>query len=93
MRLFDKSAIWAAVKKLGLGFGLIALLSTILLLTDLGHRKSTSKTPLTAGPQAASGGQKFKVALVYLAPSLATDLCVQGLLDGLQRAESLKRKI
>jgi putative tryptophan/tyrosine transport system substrate-binding protein len=84
MRLFDKSAIWAAVKKLGLGFGLIAFLSTILLLTDLGHRKSTSETSLNAGPQAASGGHKFKVALVYLAPSLATDLCVQGLLDGLQ---------
>jgi putative tryptophan/tyrosine transport system substrate-binding protein len=84
MRLLDKSAIWAAVKNLGLGFGLIAFLSTILLLTDLGHRKSTSKTSLNAGPQAASGGQKFKVALVYLAPSLASDLCVQGLLDGLQ---------
>src|SRR5271165_5248289 len=84
MRLFEKSAIWAAMKKLGLGFGLVALLSTILLLTDLGHRKSTSRTPLAARPQAASGGQKFKVALVYLAPSLATDLCVQGLLDGLR---------
>jgi hypothetical protein len=76
MGLFDKSVIWAAAKKLGLGLGLIASLSTILLLTDLGHRKSTSKTSLNAGPQAASGGQKFKVALVYLAPSLATDLCV-----------------
>jgi ABC-type uncharacterized transport system substrate-binding protein len=84
MRIFNQSAVWAAGKKLSLGFGLIALLSTILLLTDLGHRKLTSRASLNAGAQAAGDGQKFKAALVYLAPSPATDLCVQGLLDGLR---------
>jgi ABC-type uncharacterized transport system substrate-binding protein len=84
MRLFDKSTIWAAGKKLGLGFGLIALLSTVLLLTDLGRRNTTAKTSLNAGAQTGGSNQKFKVALVYLAQSPATDLCVQGLLDGLQ---------
>ena len=78
MRLFDKSSVWAAMKKLGLGFGLLAFLSTILLLTDLSHRKSTE------GVQRRGAGERFKVALVYLAPSSATDLCVQGLLEGLQ---------
>jgi ABC-type uncharacterized transport system substrate-binding protein len=84
MRSFDPSALWTAGKKLGLGFGLIALLSMILLVTDLGHRKSTLKASVSARAQAASSDHRFKAALVYLAPSLANDLCVQGLLDGLQ---------
>ena len=74
--------MWAAGKKLGLGFGLIGFLSAILLLTDLGRRNKAPNAFLNLGTPGVA--QKFKVALVYLAPSPATDLCVQGLLDGLQ---------
>ena len=42
MRLFKETALWAAMKRLALGFGLIALFSVILLLTDLGHRTAAS---------------------------------------------------
>ena len=42
MRLIKKTALWAALKRLALGFGLIALFSAVLLVTDLGHRTAAS---------------------------------------------------
>jgi ABC-type uncharacterized transport system ATPase component len=38
MRFYEKKAVGPALKRLALGVGLIVLFSSILLLTDLGHR-------------------------------------------------------
>lgn len=66
---------WAALKRLALGLGLIALLSAILLISDLSHRNIAS---------AAGSGRIYKAAIVYFAPDVGTDMCVQGLIDGLK---------
>jgi len=70
-----RTAAWAALKRLALGIGLIAVFSAILLLTDLAHRNTAS---------ASAGGRVFKTAIVYFAPDIGTDMCVQGLIDGLK---------
>jgi len=57
MRFFNETAAWAALKGLGLGLGLIALFSAILLLSDLGHRRTASAAaPMAAG---ATGGPRI----------------------------------
>jgi ABC-type uncharacterized transport system substrate-binding protein len=58
-----------------LGLGLIALFSAILLLSDLVHRNTAS---------ASASGRTFQAAIVYFAPDVGTDMCVQGLIDGLK---------
>jgi len=70
-----KTAAWAALKRLTLGLGLIAVFSAILLLSDLAHRNTAS---------ASASGRVFKTAIVYFAPDIGTDMCVQGLIDGLK---------
>lgn len=79
MPSFKKTSLWAALKRLALGLGLIAVLSMILLLTDLGHRKTAS-----AASSTASTGKTFKAAIMYFTRDVGTDLCVQGLIDGLK---------
>ena len=78
MRLFA-SALWAGLRRLLLGLGLIALFSAILLLSDLGHRRTAS-----ASARRGTTGRKVRAAIVYYAPSAGNDLCVQGLIDGLR---------
>ena len=78
MRFYEKTAVWSAFKRLGLGLGLILLFSAILLLSDLAHRG----TPAAAN--AGAGARKFKAAIVYYAQSVSNDECVNGLLDGLK---------
>src|ERR1700751_1359676 len=80
MRVFNPIAIWAALKRLAMGVGLIALFSAILLLSDLGHRKTASAASLAAG----ATGRVVKAAIVYFARDVGTDQCVQGLIDGLR---------
>lgn len=70
--------VWAILKRLALGLVLITVLSGILLLSDLGHRKSS---PL---PGRVGSGRTYKAAIVYYARDVGTDLCVQGLIDGLK---------
>jgi putative tryptophan/tyrosine transport system substrate-binding protein len=84
MRLFDGPAAWATLKRLAMGLALIALLSAILLLSDLGHRRSAFAASLGAPVPASATGRTFKAAIVYFARDVGTDLCVQGLLDGLK---------
>jgi putative tryptophan/tyrosine transport system substrate-binding protein len=84
MRLFDRSAIWSLLKRLALGFGLIALLSAILLLSDVGHRKTASAASPALSARPGISGKVFKAAIVYYARDVGTDMCVQGLIDGLQ---------
>jgi putative ABC transport system substrate-binding protein len=62
-----------------MGLALIALLSSILLVSDLAHRRAASAA--TAG---APGARKFKAAIVYYAQSVSNQECVNGLLDGLK---------
>ncbi len=83
MRFFA-TTVWAALKGLALGFGLIALFSAILLLSDLGHRKTASAALASARSPAGPSGRLVKAAIVYYARSVGTDLCVQGLIDGLK---------
>jgi putative ABC transport system substrate-binding protein len=84
MRLFKETAAWAAFKGLALGFGLIALFSTILLLSDLGHRNTASAAYASSLGQAVASGKIVKAAIVYFARDVGTDQCVQGLIDGLK---------
>jgi putative ABC transport system substrate-binding protein len=81
---FYESAVWAALKRLALGLGLIALFSLTLLLTDLGHRRTASAASAKARAEAGATGRNFKAAIVYFARDIGTDQCVQGLIDGLK---------
>jgi ABC-type uncharacterized transport system substrate-binding protein len=62
-----------------MGIALIALLSSILLVSDLAHRRMDS-----AANAGAPGARKFKAAIVYYAQSVSNDECVNGLIDGLK---------
>ena len=84
MPFLKQTALWAALKRLALGLGLIALFSAILLLSDLGHRKTSAAAPSKALAEAGRNSRTFKAAIVYFAPDVGTDMCVQGLLDGLK---------
>src|SRR5271169_5267169 len=84
MRLFEESAVWTALKRLAMGLALIALLSVILLLSDLGHRSPVSAASSGSAVQASATGRTFKTAIVYFNRDTGTDLCVQGLIDGLK---------
>jgi len=75
--------MWSVLKRLALGLGLIALLSAILLLSDVGHRSNAADSS-TNSVHAAADGKIFKAAIVYYARDLGTDMCVQGLIDGLK---------
>src|SRR5258708_28537199 len=67
------------MKRLTMGIALIALLSSILLVSDLAHRRTAS-----AANAGAPGARKFKAAIVYYAQSVSNDECVNGLIDGLK---------
>jgi putative ABC transport system substrate-binding protein len=84
MRFFKETTLWAALKRLALGLGLIALFSSILLLSDLGHRKTASAASSKARAEAGTNGRTFKTAIVYFARDVGTDMCIQGLIDGLK---------
>jgi putative ABC transport system substrate-binding protein len=84
MRFYEETAVWTALKRLALGLGLIALFSSILLLTDLGHRKTASAASARARAGAAVTGRIVKAAIVYFARDVGTDMCIQGLIDGLK---------
>jgi putative tryptophan/tyrosine transport system substrate-binding protein len=81
---FKVTAVCAALKRLAMGFGLIALFSAILLISDLGHRKTASAASAIASAQAGANGRIIKTAIVYFARDVGTDMCVQGLIDGLK---------
>jgi len=81
---FYKTAVWTALQRMALGLGLIALFSSILLLTDLGHRKTASAATAHGRAQAGATGRTVKAAIVYFARDVGTDQCVQGLIDGLK---------
>lgn len=84
MHFFNQSGVWAALKKMSLGFGLIVLFSGVLLLSDLGHRRSTSGSSPNPRSHVVANGRTVKAAIVYFARDVGTDLCVQGLIDGLK---------
>ena len=78
MRAFAESPVWPVLKRLTMGLALIALLSSILLVSDLAHRRAASTA------KAGAGARKFKAAIVYFAHNVGNDYCVNGLLDGLK---------
>jgi putative tryptophan/tyrosine transport system substrate-binding protein len=84
MRFFEERAVWATLKRLALGLGLIALFSSILLLTDLGQRKTASAASARARAEAGATGKIVKAAIVYFSRDVGTDMCIQGLIDGLK---------
>jgi putative tryptophan/tyrosine transport system substrate-binding protein len=84
MRFFEERVVWATLKRLALGLGLIALFSSILLLTDLGHRKTASAASARARAEAGATGKIVKAAIVYFSRDVGTDMCIQGLIDGLK---------
>jgi putative tryptophan/tyrosine transport system substrate-binding protein len=86
MGFIKKTGLSAALNRLALGLGLIALFSAILLLSDLGHRKTASASYPDSGSQAGAATRTMKAAIVYYAPGVATEECVQGLIDGLKES-------
>jgi ABC-type uncharacterized transport system substrate-binding protein len=78
MRAFAESPVWSVLKRLTIGLAWIAVLSSILLVSDLAHRRTASAA------DAGAGARKFKAAIVYYAHSVTNDYCVNGLLDGLK---------
>ena len=78
MRAFAELPVWSVLKRLTMGLALIALLSSILLVSDLAHRRTASAA------NAGAGVRKFKAAIVYYAHSVSNDYCVNGLIDGLK---------
>ena len=80
----QKDSCMPTLKKLALGIGLIALFSAILLLSDLGHRKTASAASVVAKSTTSATGKLVKTAIVYFSRDVGTDLCVQGLIDGLK---------
>src|SRR4029077_18974974 len=83
MRSFAAAGLWATGKKLALGFALIALFSAILLLSDLAHRKTSSSGNSHLFSVATLN---FKPAIVSMAPGVSTDLCANGMLEGLRQS-------
>ena len=72
-------AVWLAVRRSAVGIFLILMTSALLLLSDLGQRKTTT----SAAPQRTSG-RKFKAGVAYFSRDIGTDLCIQGMVDGLR---------
>ncbi len=85
MRSFAAVGLWAAAKKLGLGIALISFFSAILLFSDLAHRNTSLASPANSRLLPAAN-RTFKAAIVSIAPGVSTDLCVGGMLDGLQQS-------
>ena len=79
MRSFAESAVLPVLKRLTMGLGLILFLSAVLLISDLGHRR-------TASARAMAGNRNFKVAMVYYAHGVSNDYCVNGLIEGLKES-------
>ena len=77
-------SLWAGAKKLAMGFALIIFFSAILLFSDLAHRKSSSASPANANTPAAD--RNFKAVIVAMAPGVTTDLCADGMLEGLRQS-------
>ena len=73
------STIWRAVRQSAVGIFLILVISAVLLVSDLGQRKTAS----SAAPRVTSG-RRIKAGVVYFARDIGTDLCVQGMVDGLK---------
>ncbi len=67
-----------------MGVGLIALFSAILLLCDLGNRKITTAATAGVGTKTGTTSRVSKTAIIYFARDVGTDLCAQGLIDGLK---------
>jgi len=84
MLKFKETAVWPTLKKLAMGLGLITLFSAILLLSDLGHRRTASAGSARTAAKTEATGRIVKTAIVYFARDVGTDLCVQGLIDGLR---------
>src|SRR5882724_9067807 len=77
-------SLWTAGKKLAMGFALIVFFSAILLFSDLAHRKSSSASPANASAPAAD--RNFKAVVVAMAPGVTTDLCADGMIEGLRQS-------
>jgi putative ABC transport system substrate-binding protein len=78
-------SLWAGAKKLAMGFALIIFFSAILLFSDLAHRNTSSASPANANALAA-GYRNFKAVIVAMAPGVTTDLCADGMLEGLRQS-------
>ena len=72
--------IWNDLRRLALGLGLMAFFSGILLVSDSAHRRSAPRHDV-----ASAFKQTYRAVVVAMAPGYSTDLCVNGMLDGLQQ--------
>jgi len=65
-----------------MGFALIAVFSAILLFSDLAHRKNSS----ASNSNALAVDRTFKAVIVAMAPGVTTDLCADGMIEGLRQS-------
>ena len=65
MRYFKETAVWVALKKLSMGLGLIVLFSAVLLLSDLGRRKTDSAISPNVHAQIAATGKIVKAVPIF----------------------------
>jgi len=73
--------VWLAIRRVFLGVTLISITSGVLLFSDWDHRKTAASALPVSG---RAFGRTFKAGIVYFARDVGTDLCVQGLVDGLR---------
>src|SRR5271157_3247574 len=85
MRSFAAAGLWAAAKKLALGFALITFFSAILLLSDRAHRNASSVSSANSQSLPAAN-RSFKAVIVSMAPGVSSDLCADGMLEGLKQS-------
>jgi putative ABC transport system substrate-binding protein len=78
------TGLWTGAKKLAMGFALILFFSAILLFSDLAHRKSSSTSP-ASGTALSAANRNFKAVIVAMAPGATTDLCADGMIEGLHQ--------
>jgi putative tryptophan/tyrosine transport system substrate-binding protein len=76
---YSMRTIWQAVRQSAVGIFLILAISAILLFSDLGQRKTASRAATRT-----TTARRYKVGVVYFSRDIGTDLCVQGMVDGLR---------
>lgn len=76
---YPMKTIWHTVRQSAVGIFLILVISAVLLVSDLGQRKTASSAAARSPSE-----RRFKAGVVYFARDIGTDLCVQGMVDGLR---------
>jgi len=82
--------MWAALRRLSLGLGLIGAAAAVLLLSDLSHRVARPAAPARQAvpevPATAVPGRLYRIGMASFAEDPVIDACMAGVLEGLRAA-------